>query len=97
MNQSSGATGAGVYLATLFRAEDADSLIEIRCPKEPKLRRFFPVTEIEAGASYIAQCATYVAAASISVTGKNRRSLGCFGQRISISESGCAAWNSVAR
>jgi hypothetical protein len=45
------------YLETLFQAEHADSLIEIRCPKEPRLRRFFPVKEVEAAATYVAHWA----------------------------------------
>jgi hypothetical protein len=57
MNQSSGATEARLYLATLFGAEHADSLIEVRCPKVPAFRRFSPVGEIEDVATHVERCA----------------------------------------
>ena len=55
MNQSSGATEAGLYLAALFEGAPAGTLIEVRCPKrEPKIQQFFPVREIEAAATFVA-------------------------------------------
>lgn len=45
------------YLATLFQAEHANSLIEVRCPRQPTLRRFFPVSAIDAAATYFTSVA----------------------------------------
>lgn len=55
MNQSSEATEAGRYLAALFENAPDGSLIEVRCPKMPWLRRFFSATAIDAVATYIAR------------------------------------------
>ena len=57
VNQSSGATEAGLYLATLFGAADAESLIEVRCPTKPWLRRFFRASAIDAATAHVVACA----------------------------------------
>ena len=57
MNQRSGATEARLYLAALIEGATDGSLIEVRCPKQPWLRRFFPVSAIDAATAHVVVCA----------------------------------------
>lgn len=57
MNENSWAAEARLYLAALFDGERAGSLIEVRCPRYPRLRSFFLTWGMDSASRYVASCA----------------------------------------
>ncbi|MDQ3381698.1 MAG: CHC2 zinc finger domain-containing protein [Actinomycetota bacterium] len=55
MSQSSWANETASYLGALFESGRADLLIEVRCPRYPRLRSFFHTWGIDSAAGYISR------------------------------------------